>query len=295
MKKGSDATLPTLCPPDKFGIVEPRIYRSNQLYPINFPFVQQLRLKTVVRLSPDAPNKMVTTFFNDNNIKLVHLGLSSLDRKSVSTEPVSEELIKEALELALDVDTHPVMLSCTSGIHQTGTLVGCLRRLQGYNLTSILQEYQGFSGDSARFANEQMIELFDVDLVTLPPPHKLPSWFLDCMQLREEERMRRVQLRRDREKNMLLLRSAAKENGYHHGDTCNDNNTQRETMEGEKTKEEKEKEEDGGERLLKEKENEDREDDELLPPLVDDDDSASAVMTGEEGGEKSAAGSTEDK
>ena len=145
------------------------------------------------------PNKMVVSFYNDNNIKLIHLGLSSLDAKSVAKELVSEELIKEALELVLNVDTHPVMLICTSGIHQTGTLVGCLRRLQGYNLTSILEEYQSFSGNSTRFANEQFIELFDVDLVTLPPPDSLPSWFLDCAKLREEERLRRIHLRRERE------------------------------------------------------------------------------------------------
>ncbi len=55
MKKGGPVggeTLPTLCPPAKFGIVEPQIYRSNQLYPINFPFIQQLKIKTVIRLSP---------------------------------------------------------------------------------------------------------------------------------------------------------------------------------------------------------------------------------------------------
>ena len=55
MKKGGSfggETLPTLFPPAKFGIVEPQIYRSNQLYPINFPFIQQLKIKTVIRLSP---------------------------------------------------------------------------------------------------------------------------------------------------------------------------------------------------------------------------------------------------
>ncbi|KAL6060379.1 Tyrosine-protein phosphatase OCA1 [Balamuthia mandrillaris] len=181
--------LPTLCPPANFGIVEPNVYRSNALYPINFPFIRQLKLKTVVSLSPDLPNKAVSTFFSDNGITLIHLGLKTLDtkyKKGASTnKPISEELIKEALEVVLDAGSHPIMIMCSSGIHQTGTLVGCFRRLQNWNLTPILQEYRTFSGSSTRFANEQFIELFDVDLVTLP--ENLPWWFVEQQRMMEEE------------------------------------------------------------------------------------------------------------
>ena len=115
-------------------------------------------------------------FFEENGIRFLHLGLKAWKRDA-TWNPVTDELVKEALELVLSADTHPVLVECTSGIHQTGTLVGCLRRLQGWNLTSILLEYRSFSGlFNARYLHEQFIELFDTDLVSLPP--RLPAWFL---------------------------------------------------------------------------------------------------------------------
>jgi len=91
-----------------------------------------------------------------------------------------------ALEIALNLKYHPIMVMCASGIHQTGTLVGCLRRLQHWNLTSILVEYRSYACHrSTRYGDEQFIELFDVDLVTLPAA--LPQWFIEQTTMAEEE------------------------------------------------------------------------------------------------------------
>ena len=68
----------------------------------------------------------------------------------------------------LDARNHPVLVCCTSGIFQTAPLVGCLRRVQNWGLTAILDEYRAFAGPKGRIAHEQYIEFFDVDLVTLP-------------------------------------------------------------------------------------------------------------------------------
>ncbi|KYQ89847.1 Arf guanyl-nucleotide exchange factor [Tieghemostelium lacteum] len=180
---------PQLSPPSLFGIVEPQLYRTNSLYPVNFPFIKMLGLKTVIQLSPEVPIKAVSTFFEENSINLIHLGLKSwkVDTSS-SWKPITEELIKECLEFVLNYDYYPLMITCTSGVHQTGVLVGCLRRLQNWNLTSILVEYKAFSGQSnTRYVNEQFIELFDVDLVTLP--NNLPTWFRDQLKMLEEEEL----------------------------------------------------------------------------------------------------------
>ncbi|GAM26203.1 hypothetical protein SAMD00019534_093780, partial [Acytostelium subglobosum LB1] len=176
---------PQLSPPALFGIIEPQLYRTNSLYPVNFPFIKMLGLKTVVQLSPEVPIKAVTTFLEENNINLIHLGLKAW-KADTSWKPVTEELIKETMEIVLNYDFYPLMITCTSGIHQTGVLVGCLRRLQNWNLTSILVEYRSFTGQSnTRYVNEQFIELFDVDLVTLP--NNLPRWFVEQQRLLEEE------------------------------------------------------------------------------------------------------------
>jgi len=176
---------PQLSPPALFGIIEPQLYRTNSLYPVNFPFIKMLGLKTVVQLSPEVPIKAVSNFFQENNINLIHLGLKSWNVDS-SWKPLTDELVKECLEIVLNYDYYPLMITCTSGVHQSGVLVGCLRRLQNWNLTSILVEYKAFSGQSnSRYVNEQFIELYDVDLITLP--NKLPTWFIEQQKMLEEE------------------------------------------------------------------------------------------------------------
>eukprot|EP01114_Cavostelium_apophysatum_P019317 TRINITY_DN6190_c0_g1_i2.p1 TRINITY_DN6190_c0_g1~~TRINITY_DN6190_c0_g1_i2.p1 ORF type:complete len:141 (-),score=4.20 TRINITY_DN6190_c0_g1_i2:27-449(-) len=102
------------CPPEVFGIVESGIYRCNSLSPINFPFIKQLQLKSVIQLSPEVPTKAVTSFFQENNIEHIHLGLK-IWKPDATWKPVTEELIKEALEYVLDVRYHPIMVMCASG------------------------------------------------------------------------------------------------------------------------------------------------------------------------------------
>lgn len=52
--------------------------------------------------------------------------------------------------------------------------MGCLRKLQRWNLTSIFEEYRRYAGPKVRVLNEQFIELFDTDLVRVPMDH--PKW-----------------------------------------------------------------------------------------------------------------------
>ncbi|KAG0209007.1 hypothetical protein BGX28_000191 [Mortierella sp. GBA30] len=113
-------------------------------------------------------------------------------------KPLSEELIKEGLEMVLDARNYPIIVMDTSGIHEIGTFMGCLRRLQHWNFSSIIVEYRAYAGNKARYVNEQFIELFDIDWITLP--ETLPSWWIEQEQMwREEEEEREQQLQQERE------------------------------------------------------------------------------------------------
>lgn len=61
-------------------------------------------------------------------------------------------------------------------------MLGCLRKIQGWTLSSILVEYRSFAGALARSTNERFIEMFDTDLVTLPPTEFVPDWLLPPQQ-----------------------------------------------------------------------------------------------------------------
>ncbi|KAK9767936.1 hypothetical protein K7432_001799 [Basidiobolus ranarum] len=173
-------------PPEAFGIVEKGLYRSDLLQPSHFPFIKTLNLKTAIVLSPEVPSRAVLNFFDENDITLLHLGLRAW-KPDLGWKPLSEELVKEGLELVLNNINYPIIIMCTSGIHETGTFLGCLRKLQTWNFNSIIVEYRSYSGNKARYVNEQFIELFDMDLVTLPA--ELPEWFVEQYNLLcEEER-----------------------------------------------------------------------------------------------------------
>jgi hypothetical protein len=107
---------------------------------------------------------------------------------SSSWKHCSEELIKETLELVLCKNNHPIMIMCSSGVHLTGTVVGCLRRLQSWSLTAILEEYESFAQKKSRHANREFIELFDIDLISLPVTSQLPDWFVFQREMMVQEK-----------------------------------------------------------------------------------------------------------
>ena len=172
-----------IVPPQNFGFVEPDLYRSSQPTELNFPFLEKLRLRTAIYLAPDEPPAPLLAWFEDQRINLVHLG-EDVGKRS-PWKPISEETVLEGLHVMLDPASYPLIVMCNLGRHRTGTLVGCLRKLQGWNLTAILEEYRRHAGPKFRLLNEQFIELFDCDLVAVPPPERRPPWLLP--QQREAE------------------------------------------------------------------------------------------------------------
>lgn len=65
--------------------------------------------------------------------------------------------------------------------------MGCLRRLQQWNLASILDEYRSFSAPSPRLLCEQLIELWDPDLVQVPEGTQPPCWYEAQLQMQQED------------------------------------------------------------------------------------------------------------
>ncbi|ORX57253.1 putative tyrosine phosphatase family protein [Piromyces finnis] len=154
-------------PPLNFGLVEEDLYRSGQPNELNFPYLERLGLKTVVFLAPEEPNQKFLNFIDDQEIQLYHLGSTSTS----AWDNISEEIVLEALDLILNPENYPLIVMCNLGRHRTGTVIGCLRKLQRWNLTSIFEEYRRYAGPKVRLLNEQFIELFDTDLVRIPPQY----------------------------------------------------------------------------------------------------------------------------
>ncbi|RHY89636.1 hypothetical protein DYB31_003331 [Aphanomyces astaci] len=211
------ASLPVLNPPLYFGIVESEVFRCNKFDSSSFSFVSQLGLNTVVYLSTDDLGRELTDFFKERDVMVVHLG-----SKYRTSKGITEGMTKEAIECILDQRRYPIMVMCKTGIHISGcvhthayirrpsilpslrppsslasihlvpfssssSVIGCLRRLQNWSLTATIDKYRNLAGTTkTKFENEQFIEFFDVDLVTLPP--HLPDWFVLNQRLMDDER-----------------------------------------------------------------------------------------------------------
>ena len=61
-------------------------------------------------------------------------------------DPITEEIVLQALHLLVQPSTYPCLVMCNLGRHRTGTVIGCLRKLQHWNLSAILEEYRRFAG-----------------------------------------------------------------------------------------------------------------------------------------------------
>ncbi|CAN8065745.1 unnamed protein product [Agarophyton chilense] len=163
----------SLIPPINFGIVEEDLYRSGMPNELNFPFLERLQLRTIIYLASDEVSDKLHDFIDDQDIQLLHLFQD--DDIPTPWKPISEETVLSVMELLLSTPTYPVYIMCSQGRHRTGTVVGCLRKLQRWSLSSIFDEYHRHADGKGRLVNEQFIELFDTDLINLPSINR-PKW-----------------------------------------------------------------------------------------------------------------------
>lgn len=137
-------------------------------------FVSSLQLKTILLLAPEKKPGPLAAWCSNHNVQLIHLGLGALAdlgetggeesnqarermhpslslQKSFETYaslPDSgilsmERIVKDSLEIILHRARLPCLICDTSGVNETGVVVGCLRRMQRRSFASIRVEVGG--------------------------------------------------------------------------------------------------------------------------------------------------------
>ncbi|KAH9586449.1 Atypical dual-specificity phosphatase Siw14-like [Trypanosoma melophagium] len=163
--------------PPNFGYVEERIYRCGAPEPAHYGFLASLKLRTCVLLT-DTHDECFLRWLRENDIRTVcplyedsRSNTLGDDMACVSyhsgSMTLSEPVVVGILHVLLDPINYPLLLTCSMGRYRTGIVCGCLRKLQGWSLVSILEEYRRHAQDKSRAENEEFIELFDKDLVSL--------------------------------------------------------------------------------------------------------------------------------
>lgn len=153
-------------PPLNFAMVDNGIFRSGFPDSANFGFLKSLRLRSVICLCPEPYPETTSEFLKANGIRLYQFGIDGCKEPFVN---IPNDTIREALKVALDVRNHPLLIHCKRGKHRTGCLVGCIRRLQRWCLSSVFDEYQRFAGAKARLSDQRFIELFDISCLKHHP------------------------------------------------------------------------------------------------------------------------------
>ncbi|KAK6932790.1 Atypical dual-specificity phosphatase Siw14-like [Dillenia turbinata] len=131
-----------LVPPLNFAMVDNGIFRSGFPDVANFPFLQTLALRSIIYLCPEPYPEPNQEFLESNGIRLFQFGIDGRKEPFVN---IPDETIREALR-----------------VHRTGCLVGCLRKIQRWCLSSIFDEYQRFAAAKARVSDQRFMELFDI-------------------------------------------------------------------------------------------------------------------------------------
>lgn len=138
----------------------------------NHAFLKKLRLKTIIYLCPEDYMAVNVQFMQSNSIRVLQFGIQGNKEPFVD---IPEDAIRDALQALLDVRNHPTLIHCNKGKHRTGCLVGTLRKVQRWSLTSTIDEYRRFAGLKVRALDQQFIELFDTRKVMYDRRYK-PSW-----------------------------------------------------------------------------------------------------------------------
>lgn len=149
-------------PPANYGAVIPgSIYRCSYPDPANYEFIKDLKIKSILTLVPEPIAPEYQSFMDTSGIQhfRVHIRANKGEVRVDSCE------MQRALRLIMDRTNHPIMIHCNKGKHRTGCTVACFRRICGFDMDTIREEYHTYAGKKARFLDEVFFENFDLNLV----------------------------------------------------------------------------------------------------------------------------------
>eukprot|EP00914_Ancora_sagittata_P003980 GHVO01008717.1.p1 GENE.GHVO01008717.1~~GHVO01008717.1.p1 ORF type:complete len:290 (+),score=32.58 GHVO01008717.1:371-1240(+) len=166
-------------PPTNYGAVLPgMIYRSGYPKPENYEFIQDLKIKSILTLVPETLPAEYQTFIKDSHIQHFQVHIKSNKDGHVRVESCE---MSRALRLVMDRSNHPILIHCNKGKHRTGCTVACFKRIIGYALDDIVNDYHIYAGEKARLLDEVFFESFDLNnvmwsarqegwVIDIPPP-----------------------------------------------------------------------------------------------------------------------------
>lgn len=191
-----------LVPPANFGIAEEGIYRCSKVETLNLSFLETLNLKSIIFMGGQGPSKFFKEFFNNSNMKWhivrnvdfsttstpvtnkisssskesdnlgEYINFNAKDNSNASQYEGSYQLndtdelmliksksLKTIFSLLLNTENYNILL-----VDRTGIIVGILRKLQKWNIASIINEYRLFAGKNVNYFAETFLEIIKLSI-----------------------------------------------------------------------------------------------------------------------------------
>ncbi|KAF1774386.1 Protein-tyrosine phosphatase-like [Phytophthora cactorum] len=167
----------TLIPPLNFSMVASGVYRSGFPNRKNHAFLQQLGLKSVLYLCHQGHQPENVAFFKENSIEVFQCPIDGNKEPFISINPDAMADALRHLLGTLDYGKRFVSLCATKRCcyslsrckkspdlgalyERNGCVIGCMRKMENWSLTSIIDEYCRFAGPRMRLLDQQFIEFF---------------------------------------------------------------------------------------------------------------------------------------
>jgi len=144
--------------PLNFGVVIPGVYRCGYPQADDLDFLKSLGLKTIVSLVQKEYPEGYQAFIETNGIK--HVIIEMQGTKKVD---ISHAVMNSVMEIVLDRRNYPILVHCNQGRHRTGCVVAVIRKVMGWNVDAILDEYNTYASPKPRETDVNYIQNFQVD------------------------------------------------------------------------------------------------------------------------------------
>ncbi|KAI9808383.1 MAG: hypothetical protein M1827_007480 [Pycnora praestabilis] len=108
----------------------------------NLPFLESLKLKTVISLTPEPLTDNIRQWAGTYGIRLLHIRPEKEAKKSA---PLQSNQARDILAVILDREQSPLYIHCLNGSETTSLAICALRKLQFWTHPTIFSEMLRFS------------------------------------------------------------------------------------------------------------------------------------------------------
>ncbi|KAI1195270.1 tyrosine phosphatase family-domain-containing protein [Nemania serpens] len=156
-KRVAQGRVDSHSPPVNFAMVCEGLYRSGYPQAQDYPFMQSLKLKTIVTLVrkdlPDGYQEFITV--NGITHKI-------FDMAGTKKEEIPVEMMRAIHAVVSESENYPLLIHCNHGKHRTGCVVGVFRKSNQWDLKRVIDEYSSFAEPKVRETDLRYLTEFEL-------------------------------------------------------------------------------------------------------------------------------------